>query len=204
MKTPICVFFLLTFALVVFAHTQDDALTLQREGDHQKAITICLTLLKTEPRNLELYVVLARSLIATQQYQEAIQWVKKGRGLSQYDPRLIESQAIALYQLGQNRESLYLFEDYIAYIPNGIKLAEVYYYIGEIYLRMGKYRHADIAFSAAVQLQGLNNVWWTRLGYSREQAKEYQSALEAYSVALKLNKNAKDAQKGYERVLKHF
>ena len=204
MKKPVFTFFLFSFTLSVFAHTQGDALTLQKEGKHREAIAICLTLLKTEPRNLELYVVLAHSLILTQQYQEAIQWIKKGRTLSQYDPRLIENQAIALYQLGQNQESLYLFEDYIAYIPNGVKLAEVYYYIGEIYLRMGKYRHADIAFSTAVQLQSLNNVWWTRLGYSREQAKEYQSALEAYSVALKLNKNAKDAQKGYERVLKHF
>ena len=204
MKIPVVTFFLLSLTLAVFAHTKDEALTFQRAGKHQEAIAICLALLKTEPRKLELYVALAHSLIATQQYQEAIQWVKKGRALSQYDPRLIESQAIALYQLGHNQESLYLFEDYIAYIPNGVKLAEVYYYIGEIYLRMGKYRHADIAFSTAVQLQGLNNVWWTRLGYSREQAQEYQSALEAYSAALKLNKNAKDAQKGYERVLKHF
>lgn len=195
------VFFLSPF---VYAQHSEDALVLYREGRYKRAAEVCLAEISRTPRNIDSYVVLAWALLADNRYTEAADWIVKGRTISQYDPRLIESHAQALYHLGKNEESLRLFEDYIAYAPNGAKLGEVYYHIGEIYLRMAKYRHADIAFSAAVQLEQLNSVWWTRLAYSREQAKEYRPALEAYSAALQLNKNATDAQKGYERVLRRF
>ena len=156
------------------------------------------------PHHLDSYVILAWALLADKRYQEAADWIIKGRALSQYDPRLIESHAQALYHLGKNEESIHLFEDYIAYAPNGTKLSDVYYHLGELYLRLAKYRHADIAFSTAVRLDRLNSEWWTRLAYSREQAKEYRAALEAYETALQLNKNSTDAQKGYERVLNRF
>ena len=183
------------------AQKSDDALVLYREGRYKEAVTVCLNEIERMPRNIDSYVVLTWSLLGDERYQEAADWVVKGRAVSQYDPRLIETHAQALYHLGQNEESLRLFEDYIAYAPNGKKVSGVYYHIGELYLRMAKYRHADIAFSTAIRLEPLNRVWWTRLAYSREQAKEYRAALEAYSSALQLNKNLTDAQKGYERVL---
>ena len=43
---------------------------------------------------------------------------------------------------------------------------------------MAKYRHADIAFSVAVTLDSFNSLWWVRLGYAREQIKEYRYSLE--------------------------
>ena len=183
------------------AQKSDDALVLYREGRYKEAVTVCLNEIERMPRNIDSYVVLTWALLGDERYQEAADWVVKGRAVSQYDPRLIETHAQALYHLGQNEESLHLFEDYIAYAPNGKKVSGVYYHIGELYLRMAKYRHADIAFSTAIRLEPLNSVWWTRLAYSREQAKEYRAALEAYSSALQLNKNLTDAQKGYERVL---
>ena len=202
---------LLASALFIFVflpyyiHAQkDDALERYREGRYQEAARICLTEIDKTPRNLDSYVILAWALLADKRYQEAADWIVKGRTLSQYDPRLLESHAQALYHLGRNEESLHLFEDYIAYAPNGTKLGDVYYHLGELYLRLAKYRHADIAFSAAVRLDRLNSGWWTRLAYSREQAKEYRAALEAYATALQLNKNSTDALKGYERVLNRF
>lgn len=196
----------LTFFFPSYLHAQKgpDALALYREGRYKEAASVCFDEIKRMPRNIDSYVVLAWALIADERYQEAADWTVKGRTVSQYDPRLIESHAQALYHLGRNEESLRLFEDYIAYAPNGTKVSGVYYHIGELYLRMAKYRHADIAFSTAIRLEPLNSLWWTRLAYSREQAKEYRAALEAYSSALQLNKNSTDAQKGYERVLHRF
>lgn len=185
----------------LYAQKADDALVLYREGRYKEAVAVCLNEIEQMPRNIDSYVVLTWALLGDERYREAADWVVKGRAVSQYDPRLIETHAQALYHLGQNEESLHLFEDYIAYAPNGKKVSGVYYHIGELYLRMAKYRHADIAFSTAIRLEPLNSVWWTRLAYSREQAKEYRAALEAYSSALQLNKNSTDAQKGYERVL---
>jgi cytochrome c-type biogenesis protein CcmH/NrfG len=43
-----------------------------------------------------------------------------------------------------------------------------YYYMGEIYLRLGRFGHADIAFSTALQYSSGNAKWWARLGYARE------------------------------------
>ena len=183
---------------------KDDALVLYREGRYKEAAQVCLNEIAVTPRNIDSYVVLTWALLADERYSEAAEWIGKGRSVSQYDPRLIESHAQALYHLGKNEESLHLFEEYIAYAPNGTKLSNVYYHIGELYLRMAKYRHADIAFSTAVSLNRLNSVWWTRLAYAREQATEYSSALEAYTAALQLNKNSTDAQKGYERVRRRF
>lgn len=188
----------------VHAQKSDDALVLYREGRYKEAVSVCLSEIERMPRNIDSYVVLTWALLADERYQEAADWTVKGRRVSQYDPRLIETHAQALYHLGHNKESLQLFEDYIAYAPNGKKLSGVYYHIGELYLRMAKYSHADIAFSTAIRLEPLNSVWWTRLAYSREQAREYRSALEAYSSALQLNKNSADAQKGYERVLRRL
>ena len=192
------------FPAQLYAQEKADALVLFREHRYRESVRVCLNEINRTPQNIDSYVVLTWALLADGQYQEAAHWIAKGRSISQYDPRLIESHAQALYHLGKNEESLHLFEDYIAYAPNGSKLNDVYYHIGELYLRMGKYRHADIAFSTAVRLDRLNGIWWTRLAYSREQAKEYRAALEAYATALELNKNSVDAQKGYERVLHRF
>ena len=197
-------FLICLFPFYLYAQKGPDALVLYREGRYKEAASVCFEEIKRMPRNIDSYVVLAWALLADERYQEAADWTVKGRAGSQYDPRLIESHAQALYHLGRNEESLRLFEDYIAYAPNGTKVSGVYYHIGELYLRMAKYRHADIAFSTAIRLEPLNSLWWTRLAYSREQAKEYRAALEAYSSALQLNKNSTDAQKGYERVLHRF
>jgi tetratricopeptide (TPR) repeat protein len=75
--------------------------------------------------------------------------------------------------------------------------------MGEIYLRMARFRHADIAFSTAIQLQGLNSLWWVRCGYARKMAKDYRHALEAYNKALELSPNQQDAARGKERVMNH-
>ena len=197
-------FLALFFPYYIYAQKGEDALALYREGRYKEAASVCLNEIERMPRNIDSYVVLTWALLADERYQEAADWTVKGRAVSQYDPRLIESHAQALYHLGINEDSFHLFEYYIAYAPNGTKLSGVYYHIGELYLRMAKYCHADIAFSAAIRLEPLNSVWWTRLAYAREQAKEYRTALEAYSSALQLNKNSTDAQKGYERVLHRF
>ena len=197
-------FVCLCFLQRLQAQKSDNALVLYREGHYQEAVKVCLNEIKRTPRDIDSYIVLAWALLADGRDQEAIDWIVKGRALSQYNPGLIESHAQALFRLGKNEESLHLFEDYIAYVPNGAKLSDVYYHIGEIYLRMAKYCHADIALSAAVRLEPLNSLWWTRLAYAREQAREYRSALEAYASALQLNKNSMDAQKGYERILRRF
>ena len=76
--------------------------------------------------------------------------------------------------------------------------------MGEIYIRLGKFNHADIAFTTAVKTEPLKDYWWTRLGYSREMAANYSIALDAYEQALTLNPYQNDAKAGKERVSKYL
>jgi predicted Zn-dependent protease len=75
----------------------------------------------------------------------------------------------------------------------------VYYYVGEIYIRLGRFRHADIALSTAVHYTPGNAAWWSRLAYARESAGDYQEAVTAYERALSLNAQIADARRGLER-----
>jgi len=193
------VFLLLTLSALLPAQTKPDALKAYREGRYNDAVTICLDEIAADPSNVESHVVLSWALVEAKRYEEAENWAKKGHALSKYDPRLIEILAEAHYYLGNNQQSLRLFQEYISYAPNGSRISLVYYFMGEIYLRLAKYRHADMAFSAALQLESMNARWWTRLGYSREMAKEYRYALEAYHSALKLDPNEQDAIRGRDR-----
>ncbi len=195
-------FFLMATGLI--GQTKPDALELYRQGNYQDSADACLSEIQENAKNLESYVVLGWALLALNRYEDAVSWSTKGRALSNYDPRLIEIQAEAKYYLGSNDDSLKLFQEYISYAPNGSRLAPAYYFMGEIYLRLAKFRHADMSFSAAIQLDANNAQWWTRLGYAREMAKDYRYALEAYNKALALNAALQDAVRGKARVLAHL
>jgi len=197
------VFFMLCWA-PLFSQNKPDALVLYKNGRYAEAIAVCEAEIKQSPNNLDSYVVMTWALLADGQYQKTYDMALAGRKIAQTDPRLIATQAEACYYLGKNSEALKLFQDYISYAPNGVRIPSSYYFMGEIYLRMAKYRHADISFSVAVTLDSFNSLWWVRLGYAREQIKEYRYSLEAYNKALSLNKNLVDAQKGRERVLQRF
>ncbi len=195
---------LLSVSQAAVSQTAPDALVLYREGKYAESADVCMAEIAANPQNIESHVVLCWSLVADKRNEEAVSWAEKGRQLSKYDPRLIEILAEAHFNLGRNEQSLRLFQEYISYAPNGSRISLVYYFMGEIYLRQAKYRHADIAFSVALQLERLNAPWWVRLGYAREMAKDFRYSLEAYNQALALNPNLQDALRGRERATSHL
>lgn len=188
-------------AVPAAGQTKPDALELYRNKQYNESIQVCLAEIAETPANVESHVVLCWALVQVKRYEEADSWAEKGRAVSKYDPRLIEIQAEAKYYRGLNDQALRLFQEYISYAPNGTRIAPAYYFMGETFLRQGRYRHADIAFSTALQLESVNANWWVRLGYAREMAKDYRHALEAYNKALGLNPAIPDAARGKERVL---
>lgn len=183
------------------AQTKPDALKMYNGGQYKQAIEVCKQEIKANDRNLDSYVVLIWALIADKQYSEALLWIANSKNISRYDPRILESEGEANYYLGRSDEAIAAFQDYIVYAPNGNRLAVVYYYLGELYLRSKAYAHADIAFTTAVQFNNKVATWWTRLGYAREQNREFIYALQAYERALALDKNLVDAKQGKMRVL---
>ena len=189
------------FSFQAFSQQRADALVLYRNGKYPEAIKICELEIAEDPQNIDSYCVLCWSLVRNRQYAEAEQRAAEARKVNSTDVRLIEIQAEAKFYLGKNNSALELFQNYIANVPpNGSRIGNAYYYMGEIYIRQAKYQHADIAFSTAVHTEPLVDYWWTRCGYAREMTGSYSSSLEAYTKALDLNSANSDALRGRERV----
>jgi tetratricopeptide (TPR) repeat protein len=187
----------------VFAQTRPDALVEYRNGNYERAVEICVNEIRENRNNMEAHVVICWSLIQLGRYGEARTYALEGRSISRYDPRIIEILGEVSYFQGQNNEALQYFQEYINLAPERGRIETVYYYIGEIYIRLGRFRHADIALSTAVHYTPGNAAWWLRLAYAREsagEAEDLQEAVTAYERALALNPQLSDAQRGLDRV----
>jgi tetratricopeptide (TPR) repeat protein len=198
-KRRVCFFFLLVLGGSVFAQTRPDALQEYRNGNFERSIAICLEEIRAEPQNLEAHVVICWSLLRLSRYEEALIYAQAGRNLSRYDVRIIEILGEISYFAGRNQEALQHFQEYINLAPEGQRIETVYYFMGEIYIRLGRFRHADIALSTAVHWVPGNALWWTRLAYARENAGDLSEAISAYERALSLNSQLTDARRGLDR-----
>jgi tetratricopeptide (TPR) repeat protein len=182
-----------------YAQTRPDALAEYRLGNYERAVRICRDEIAADSTNLESHVVICWSLLRLNRYDEALRVARTGRNLSRYDARIIEILGEVYFYLGQNGEALQYFQDYVNIAPEGQRIEAVYYFIGEIFIRMGRYRHADIALSTAVHWMPGNAAWWTRLAYARESAGDLAEAVKAYERALALNSQLPDARRGLDR-----
>jgi predicted Zn-dependent protease len=186
--------------LTVSAQNRPDAVQAYRNGNYERAVSICLNEISTNSNNIESYVVLCWSLIRLNRYEEAKTYAQIGRNINRYDPRIIEILGEVNYFQGSNQEALQYFQEYINLAPEGQRIEMVYYFVGEIYIRLGRFRHADIALSTAVHRVPENAAWWTRLAYARENAGDLQDAAVAYERALSLDAQLSDARMGLERI----
>ena len=200
-KTHIFLVFLLFSPLFpLFAQNHPDALFEYRNGNFERSIEICKNELAENSKNIESHVVICWSLISLGRYAEAMNYAKAGRSISRYDVRIAEILGEICYYQGQNNEALQYFQEYINLAPEGARIDTVYYFLGEIYIRLGRFRHADIALTTAVHWVPANAVWWIRLAYARENAGDLREAVVAYEKALSLNSQLNDARRGLDRV----
>ncbi|MDR1637442.1 MAG: tetratricopeptide repeat protein [Treponema sp.] len=192
------VFFFLSLSLL-FPQTRPDALMEYRNGNYERAVNICKNEITANPNNLDSHVVICWSLLRLNRFQEALAYARSGRNLSRYDTRIIEILGEISYYEGRNNEALQYFQEYVNLAPEGQRIDMVYYFLGEIYIRLGRFRHADIALSTAVHWVPGNAAWWTRLAYARENAGDFSEAIAAYERALSLNSQLSDARRGLDR-----
>jgi tetratricopeptide (TPR) repeat protein len=194
----ICVF--MFQCLLVFSQSKPDALKEYRSGNYERAVQICHNELDSSPNNLESHVVLCWALIRLNRFDEALRFARNARNLSRYDVRVTEILGEIAFNQGRNNEALQYFQEYVSLNPEGQRIELVYYYMGEIYIRQGKFKHADIALTTAVHWTPGNAAWWARLAYARENAGDFLDSLNAYERALSLNSQLTDARRGLERV----
>ena len=187
---------------LIFAQTQQrDALVLYHNGKYMESVQVCEEELKENPNRIVSYVVMCWSLVKNKKYAEAEQRATEGLAISAYDLRLIEILGEARYYLGKNNGAMEQFQKYVANAnDSSSRLGTAYYFMGEIYIRQGRYQHADISLSSAVKKEPLIYTLWIRIGYAREMAGNYLESLEAYDEALRLNSSSVDASRGRDRV----
>jgi tetratricopeptide (TPR) repeat protein len=178
-----------------------DALLMYRNGQYNQAVQTTLNEINQMPKNMDSYAVLGWSLLKLGRYQDAVTYATKALSISRYDNRIVEILGEAYFFLGSYPDSMKYLQEYTVLAPSGDRIDDVYFFMGEIYLRNGEYDHADIAFSTAVYYTPNVAQWWARLGYAREMAKHYNLSLDAYNHALQLNADLADAVQGRARVL---
>mgnify|MGYP001552139850 CR=1 FL=1 len=188
----------------VFTQNRADALLEYKKGNYDKAIEICLEEIEQMPRNIDSYVVLGWTYIKTGEYQKALDSALDALKVSKHEIRIIEIAGEANYYLGKNLDALDYFEQYAVLAPTGDRIELAYFFMGEIFIRLGEYNHADIAFTTAVYHFPNSARWWSRLGYAREMAEDWTYSLEAYEKALQLNSSYNEAVRGRERVKKEI
>jgi tetratricopeptide (TPR) repeat protein len=183
----------------VGAQDRPDALRLYVDGKFDEARRASLAEISSTPNEIDPYVILSWSLVALKRYADAENYALKGYALRR-DPRLTEVLGETAYFLGRNDAALRNFQNYVGAVAEGGRVGIAYYYMGEIYLRLGRFGHADIAFSTALQYSSGSARWWTRLGYAREKYGDSVHALEAYKKALAIDSRLEDASDGAARV----
>ncbi|MDR1072404.1 MAG: tetratricopeptide repeat protein [Treponema sp.] len=199
----VCIFLLSAFRLFPQnAQTKPDAVVEYRTGNYEKAVSICQEELAGNANNIDAHVVAAWSLIRLGRYEEAHTYATAGRNVSRYDPRIIEILGETNYYQGRNQDALRFFQEYVNYAPDGGYIDQVYFFMGELYIRLGKFRSADIALTTAVHWQPKNAEWLARLAYARESAGDYANAISAYEKALSINPQLTDARRGADRARK--
>jgi len=190
---------LLALPFVQLAAQNVDALELYRNGEYDQAIAACRAEIEADNENMDAYSILGWSLLRQGKYQEAREEMEKALQIRRYDYRIIEALGESLFYLGQNLEALKYFEEYSSIAPAGDRIDRVFFFMGEIFIRLGEYHHADIALSTAVHHAPNVARWWARLGYARERAKDLTWARAAYEKALQLSPGLEEAVRGLER-----
>ena len=196
------IIFAAIFAAILFpafSQAKVDALKLYREKKYAEAIAACEAELSENPNNMDSYAVLCWSLVKNKQYVEAEQRAMEASKKNPYDVRIMEILGEAKFYQGKNTGAMQYFQEYVANASKGGDIGTAYYFMGEIYIKQKKYQHADISLSMAVRSEPLLDYWWMRLGYARENAGNYESALTAYNKALDLNPSQADATRGKAR-----
>jgi tetratricopeptide (TPR) repeat protein len=195
-----CLFVVFVLSAVLVSAQQKDALAAYKAGQYTDAVSITQDEIKSNPNNMDSYVVLCWSLQKLEKHQDALNYAQQALRLNAYDFRIIEIVGESSFYLGKNFEALKAFEQYVGLAPSGDRIEKAYYFMGEIYLQLGQYNRADIALTTAVYHSPQTAAWWSRLGYARMLAKDYPFAKKAYDEALRQNPGLNEAARGKQQV----
>jgi len=167
---------------------------------YNNAVAQCLNEVASNiPNNkkMDAYSIASWCLINLKRYNDVLKYSKDAFKIDSEDHRIIEAVAEAYFYLGKHAESLKLFQKYVN-IPGIYRLGIAYFFIGEIYEKMGKYSKAEMAYLVAVRNTDYRDnpkiaFWWFKLATTKEKlmdktiAQDRQNVLVAYSQVLRFS-----------------
>jgi tetratricopeptide (TPR) repeat protein len=183
------------------AQTKLDALLLYRQGrdletagrqaeaqaKYTQSVGVCDQEIAADPKRLEAFVVKCWSLFRLARHSDVISTGQAGMKIA-FDARISEVMGESYYFLGQMDNSIKSLQKYIEAVgDSGDRGPTAYFFMGEAYLRLKKYSHADMAYSTAVLKEPSMPRWWFRLGNALESMGDWKRALDAYNKALALS-----------------
>jgi tetratricopeptide (TPR) repeat protein len=167
----------------------------EAEQSYRDAIVVCDAEILANPARMDSYVVKSWCLHRLKRYKEVI--VTGLAALKQStDYRIIEVMGEAYYHVDDMQSCLRYLQRYV----NADRVSSAYFYMGEAYLRLKQYAHADIAYTIAVYKTPSMNKWWFRLGTAREAAGDVDGAVAAYEKSLSLNPSFAEAAQARDRL----
>jgi len=196
------------------AAAKPDALVLYRQGrdletagkqadaqaKYQQSVSICDQELASDPKRTEAYVVKCWSLFRLGKHADVIATGQAGLAVA-FDVRITEAMGESYYYLGQMDNCLKALQKYLDVAGDASdRGSTALFFMGEAYLRLKKYSHADIAYTAALQQEPTMPRWWFRLGNALEGEGDFKRAGDAYAKALALSPQYQDALDAQARV----
>ncbi|MBR5672012.1 MAG: hypothetical protein IKX02_01055, partial [Spirochaetales bacterium] len=142
MKKSFSTVLLLFLAFTLFAQTKPDAAKEYKAKNYESAVDICLAEIKADKYTVDTYNILLWSLNRQKRYRETITYGQQA-SKKYRDMRIIESMGVAYYYTGSYDRALSSFKTYAAALPEGSFIDDVYYFMGEIYIRKGEFNNAD-------------------------------------------------------------
>ncbi|HSV56342.1 MAG TPA: tetratricopeptide repeat protein [Magnetospirillaceae bacterium] len=167
---------------------------------YRQAVDACERELAADPSRMDAYAVKSWSLLRLGRHREAVDTAQAGlrvRG----DARLWQVMGEAYFHLGDNELALRNLRRYLENVGEfGDRVSSTYFYMGEVYMRLRRFNHADIVYSLAVHRDPAMPRWWFRLGQAVEALADYRRAAEHYSRALSLSPGMREATEALARV----
>ncbi|MDR2630759.1 MAG: tetratricopeptide repeat protein [Spirochaetaceae bacterium] len=172
----------------------------EAERYYAEAVRICMDEISGNTATMDTYTALTWTLRRQRKFAEVINWGEQALRINANEYRIIETMGEAYFYLDDYPRSLNFMQRYVNSLPHGEQAPMAYFFIGEIFRLQRKFRHADIAYTTALQLAPGMSLWWYRLGLVREASGDYIPAIQAYEQALRLNPDYPEASEGLERV----
>jgi Putative Zn-dependent protease, contains TPR repeats len=174
--------------------------TAEAQAKYVQSIGVCDKEIASSPKRVEAYVVKCWSLFRLNRHAEVISTGQLAMKIG-FDARVSEVMGESYYYLGQMDQSLAALQKYIEVAgDDGDRGPTALFFMGEAYLRLKKYSHADIAYSTALSKEPNMPRWWLRLGVACEGEGEYKRAYDSYAKALSLSPGYQEAQDGQARM----